>query len=137
MSKPLTVWITTNWKILQEMGIPDHLTCLLRNMYAGQEATVKTGHGATNWSQIGKGVCQGCILPPWLFNLYTEYIMLNARLMKHKLESRLQIIYGIQGHVPIFESLQLEGSYVGDLLYSSAFQLPSLQAPAASMSRAG
>ena len=73
--KPLTVWITTNWKILQEMGIPDHLICLLRNMYAGQEATVRTGHGTTDWFQIGKGVRQGCILSPCLFNLYAEYIM--------------------------------------------------------------
>ena len=77
--KSLTVWITTNWKILQEMGIPDHLTCLLRNLYAGQEATVRTRHGTTDWSQIGKGVCQGCILSPCLLNLY-EYIMRNARL---------------------------------------------------------
>ena len=68
------------WKILQEMGIPDHLTCLLRNQYAGQEATVKTGHGTTDWFQIGKGVCQGCILPPCLFNLYAEYIMRNTGL---------------------------------------------------------
>ena len=74
------VWITTNWKILKERGIPDHLTCLLRNLYAGQEATVRTGHGATDWFQIGKGVHQGCILPPCLFNLYTEYIMQNAGL---------------------------------------------------------
>ena len=80
MPKPLTVWITTNWKILQEMGIPDRLTCLLRNLYEGQEATNKTGHGATDWFQIGKGVCQGCILSPYLFNLYAEYIMRNARL---------------------------------------------------------
>ena len=58
MLKPLTVWITTNWKILQEMGTPDHLTCLLRNLYAGQEATVRTGHGTTDWFQIGKGECQ-------------------------------------------------------------------------------
>ena len=67
------------WKILQEMEIPDHLTCLLRNLYAGQEATVITGHG-TDWFQIGKGVCQGCILSPCLFNLYAEYILWNARL---------------------------------------------------------
>ena len=70
MSKPLTVWITTNWKILKEMGIPDHLTCLLRNLYAGQEATVITGHGTMNWFQIGKGVHQGCISSPCLFNLH-------------------------------------------------------------------
>ena len=63
------------WKILKEMGIPDHLTCLLRNLYAGQEATVRSGHGTTDWFQIGKGVHQGCILSPCLFNLYTEYIM--------------------------------------------------------------
>ena len=80
MPKPLTVWITTNWKILQEMGIPDHLTCLQRNLYAGQEATVRSGHGSMDWFQSGKGVCQGCILSPWLFNLYAEYIMQNAGL---------------------------------------------------------
>ena len=80
MPKPLTVWITINWKILKEMGIPDHLTCLLRNLYAGQEATVKTGHGTTDWFQIGKGVRQGCILSPCLFNFYAEYIMKNAGL---------------------------------------------------------
>ena len=80
MPKPLTVWITTNWKILKEMGIPDHVTCLLRNLYAGQEATVRTGHGTTDWFQIGKGVHQGCILSPCLFNLYAEYIMRNAGL---------------------------------------------------------
>ena len=68
------------WKILQEMGIPDHLTCLLRNLYAGQEATVRTGHGTTDWFQIGKGVCQGCKLLPCLFNFYAEYIILNAGL---------------------------------------------------------
>ena len=68
------------WKILKEMGIPDHLTCLLRNLYARQEATVKTGHGTTDWSQIGKGVRQGCILSPCLFNLYAGYIMRNAGL---------------------------------------------------------
>ena len=68
------------WKILQEMGIPDHLTFLLRNLYAGQEATVRTGHGTTDWFQIGKGVHQGCILSPCLFNLYAKYIMRNAGL---------------------------------------------------------
>ena len=68
------------WKILQEMGIPDHLICLLRNLYAGQEATVRTGHGTTDWFQIGKGVCQGCILSPCLVNFYAEYIMRNAGL---------------------------------------------------------
>ena len=68
------------WKILKEMGIPDHLTCLLRNLYAGQEATVRTGHGTTDWFQIRKGVRQGCILSSCLFNLYAEYIMRNAGL---------------------------------------------------------
>ena len=77
------------WKILQEMGIPDHLTCLLRNLYAGQEAIVRTGHGKTERFKIGKGVCQGCILSPCLCNLYAEHIMRNAGLIKHKLESRL------------------------------------------------
>ena len=70
----------TLWKILKEMGISDHLTCLLRNLYADQEATVRTGHGTTDWFQIGKGVRQGCILSPYLFNLYAGYIMQNARL---------------------------------------------------------
>ena len=77
LTMPLTVWITTNWKILKEMGIPDHLTCLLRNVYAGQETTFRTGHGTTDWFQIGKGVRQGCLLSPCLFNLYAEYIMRN------------------------------------------------------------
>ena len=76
------------WKILKEMGIPDHLSCLLRNLYAGQEATVRTGHGTTGWLQIGKGVHQGCILSPCLFNFYAEYITKNDW-RKHKLESRL------------------------------------------------
>ena len=68
------------WKILKEMGIPDHLICLLRNLYAGQETTVRTGHGTTDWFKIGKGVRQGCILSPYLFNLYAEYVMINAGL---------------------------------------------------------
>ena len=76
------------WKILKEMGIPDHLTCLVRNLYAGQEATVRTGHGTTDWFQTGIGVCQGFILSPCLFNLYAEYIVENAGL-DDKLESRL------------------------------------------------
>ena len=101
MPKPLTVWITTNWKILKEMGIPDHLTWLLRNVYAGQEATVRTGHGTTDWFQIGKGVRQGCILSPCLFNLYAEYIMQNASWMKHKLESRLP------GEISITSDMQM------------------------------
>ena len=77
------------WKILKEMGIPDHLTCLLRNLYAGQEATVRIGHGTTDLFRIRKGIHQGCVLSPYLFNLYAEYIMRNAGLMKLKLESRL------------------------------------------------
>ena len=80
IKKPLTVWITINWKIIKEMGIPDHLTCLLRNLYAGQKATVRTGRGTTDYFEIGKGVHQGCILSPCLFNFYAEYIMQNARL---------------------------------------------------------
>ena len=80
MPKSLTVWITTNWKTHKEMGIPYHLTCLLRNLYAGQEAKVRTGHGTTDWFQIGKGVRQGCILSSCLFNLHAEYIIRNAGL---------------------------------------------------------
>ena len=89
MPKSLTVWITTNWKILKEMGIPDHLTCLLRNLCACQEATVRTGHGTTDWFQIGKGVCQGCLLSPCLFNFYAEYIMRNAGL--HEAQAGIKI----------------------------------------------
>ena len=77
------------WKFLKEMGIPDHLTCLLRNLYAGQEATVRTEHGTTDWFQIGKGVCQTCILSPCLFNLYAEYIMRNSGLEEAYTELRL------------------------------------------------
>ena len=79
MPKPLTVWITINWKILKEVGIIDHLTCLLRNLYTGQEATVRTGHGTTDWFQIRKRVHQA-VLSPCLFNFYAEYIMRNAGL---------------------------------------------------------
>ena len=88
--KPLTVWITANWKILKVLGIPDHLTCLLRNLYAGQEATVGTGHGTTDWFQIGKGVRQGCVLSPYLFNLHTEYIMQNAGLDESQTEVKIK-----------------------------------------------
>ena len=77
------------WKILQEMGIPDHLTCLLRNLYTGQEAIVRTGHGTMDWFQIGKGVCQSCILSPCLFNFYAEYTMQNARL--HEAQGGIKI----------------------------------------------
>ena len=80
----------TLWKILKEMGISDHLTSLLRNLYAGQEATVRTRDGTVDWFQIGKGVHQGCILSPHLLNLYAEYIMQKPGWMKHKLESRFQ-----------------------------------------------
>ena len=99
--KCLTVWITTNWKILKEMGIPDHLTCFLRDLYACQEAAVRTGHGTTDWFQIGKGVCQGCILSPCLFNLYAEYIIRNTGLEEHKLESRLL------GEISIASAMQM------------------------------
>ena len=87
--KPLAVWITTNWKILQEMGIPDHLTCLLRNLYAGLETTVRTRHETTDWFQIGKRVRQGCILSPCIFNLYAEYIMRNAGLDESQAEIKI------------------------------------------------
>ena len=92
------------WKILKEMGIPDYLTCLLRNLYADQEATVITGHGTTDWFQIGKGVRQGCILSPCLFNLYAEYIMGKLDWKKHKLESRLQ------GEISITSDMQMTPS---------------------------
>ena len=87
------------WKILKEMWIPHHLTCLLRNLYAGQEATVRTGHGTTDWFQIGKGVSQVCILSPCLFNLYAEYIMRTLDWKKHKLESRLPGEISITSHM--------------------------------------
>ena len=89
------------WKILKEMGIPDHLICLLRNLYAGQEAAVTTGHGTTDWFQIGKGVHQCCILSPCLFNLYAEYIMRNTGLDEAQLESRLP------EEVPITSDMQM------------------------------
>ena len=101
MPRSLTVWITINWKILEEMGISDQLTCLLRNLYAGQEATVRTGNGTTDWVQIGKGVCQVCILSPCLFNLYAVYIMRNAGLEENKLESRLS------GEISITSDMQM------------------------------
>ena len=98
---PLTVWITINWKILKEMGIPDHLTCLFINPCAYQEAMVRTGHGTTDWFQIGKGVHQGCIFSPCLFNLYAEYIMRNVGLDEVKLESRLP------GEISITSDMQM------------------------------
>ena len=89
MPKPLTVWITTNWKILKEMGILDYPTCLLSNLYADQEVTVRTGHGTTHWFQIGKGVSQGCILSPCLSISYAEYIMRNAGLEESQAEIKI------------------------------------------------
>ena len=83
------MWITTNWKILKEMGIPDVLTCFLRNQCEGQEATVRTGHGTTDWFQIGKGGRQGCILSPCLFNFYAEYIMRNTKLEEAQAEIKI------------------------------------------------
>ena len=92
------------WKIWREMGIPDHLTCLLRNLYAGQEATLGAGNGTTDWFQIGKGVCQGRILSPCLFNLYAEYIMETLDWKKRKLESRLL------GEISITSDMQMTPS---------------------------
>ena len=89
------------WKILQEMEIPDHLTCLLRNLYAGQESTVRTGHGTTDWLQMGKGVCQGCILSPCLFNLYAEYLMRNTGL--EEAQARIKIL----GEISITSDMQM------------------------------
>ena len=101
MPKPLTVWITINCGKFWEMGIPDYLTCLLKYLYAGQEATVRTGHGTTDWFQIGKGVHQGCILSSCLFNLYAVYIMRMLGWGKHKLESRLP------GEISITSDMQM------------------------------
>ena len=103
MPKPLTVVDHYKlWKILKEMGIPDHLICLLRNLYAGQEATVRTGHGKTDWFQIGKGGCQVWILSPCLFNLYAEYIMRNAGL------GESQLVWRLPGEIPITSDIQME-----------------------------
>ena len=102
MLKPLTVWITTNWKILKEMEIPHHLTCLLRNLYAGQEATVRTRHETTDWFKIGKGVRQGCILSPCLFNLYAEYLMQNVRLDEAQAGIKIAA-----GEIPITSDIQM------------------------------
>ena len=111
MPKLLTVWITKKlWKILKEMGIPDHLTCLLRNLYAGQEATVRTGHGTTDWFQIGKGVRQGCILSPCLFSLHAEYIMQNAGLEEAqagiKIAGRISITSDMQMTPPLWQKVK-------------------------------
>ena len=105
MPKLLTVWITINCtKILKEMGIPDHLTCLLRNLYACQEATVRTGHGTTHWFQITKGIRQGYILSPCLFNLYAEYIIRNPGLEEAQAGSNLQ------GEISITFNMQMTPS---------------------------
>ena len=101
MPKPLTVDHNKLWKILQEMAVPDHLTCLLRNLYAGQEARVRTIHGTTDWLQIGKGVHQGCILSPCLLNLYAEYIMINAGL--DVAQARIKIV----GEISITSDIQI------------------------------
>ena len=89
------------WKLLKEIGIPDHLTRLLRNLYAGQEATVRTRHGTRDWFKIGKGIWQGCILSPCLFNIYAEYLMRNLGWMNHKLESRWR------GEISITSEMQM------------------------------
>ena len=89
------------WKILQGMGIPDHLTCLLRNLYASQEATVRTRRGTMDWLQIGKGVCQGCILSPCLFNLHAQYMLWNARLDEAQMDS------GVPGEILITSDMQM------------------------------
>ena len=105
MPKALTMWITTNWKILKEKGIPDHLTCLQRNLYAGQEATVRTGHGTKDCFQIGKGVHQSYILSPCLFNFYAEYIMWNAGLDEAQAGIRLL------GEISITSDMQITPPY--------------------------
>ena len=93
------------WEILKEMGIPEHLICLLRNLYAGQEATVRTGHGTTAWFQVGKGVRQGCILSPCLFNLYAEYIMKNAGL--EEAQAGIKIVGNLVGEISITSDMQM------------------------------
>ena len=98
------------WKILKEMGIPDLLTCLLRNLYAAEEATVRTGHGTTDWFQIGKGICQGCILSPCLFNLYAEYIMRNPGLEEAqagiKIVRKISITSDMQMTLPLWQKVK-------------------------------
>ena len=108
MSKPLTMWIPTHWKILKTMGIPDHLTCLLRNLYAGQEAIVRTEHKTTDWFQIGKGVHQGCMLSPCLFNVYAEYIMRNAGLEEAQawLQGEISITSDMQMTPPLWQKVK-------------------------------
>ena len=122
MPKPLIVWITINWKILQEMEIPDHLTCLLRNLYAGQEATVRTRHGTTDWFQIGKEVCQGFILTPCLFNLCAEYIMQNARL--DEAQAGIRIARRNTNNLRYEDDSSLIGEGNGNPLYYSCLENP-------------
>ena len=97
----IVTWLKIIIDMSYEMGIPDHLICLLRNLYAGQEATVRTGHGTTNWFQIGKGVRQGCIFSPYLLNLYAKYIMRNAGLEEAQIETRLP------GEISITSDMQM------------------------------
>ena len=104
MPKPLSVWITTNWKILQEVGIPDYLTCLLRNPYAGQEDRIRTGHGTTDWFKTGKGVHQACILSAYLTSMQTTPCEMLGW-MKHKLESRLP------GEISITSDMQMTSPF--------------------------
>ena len=110
MPKPLIVWITINWKILKEVGIPDQLTCLLRNLYAGQKAKVRNGHGTPDWFQIGKGVRQGCILSPCLFNLSAVYIMRNTGLEEAqagiKIAGRNTITSDMQMTPPLWQKVK-------------------------------
>ena len=98
------------WKVLKEMRIPDHLTCLLRNLYAAQEAIVRTGHGTIDWFQIGKGVCQGCILSPCLFNFYSEYIMRNAGLKETqagiKIAGKISVTSNMQMTPPLWQKVK-------------------------------
>ena len=111
MPKPLTVWITTNCgKYFKRWEIPDHLTCLLRNLYAGQEATIRTGHGTTDWFHIEKAVRQGCILSPCLFNLHAEYIMRNARLdepqAEIKIAGKISVTLDMQMTPPLWQKVK-------------------------------
>ena len=122
MLKPLTVWITTNCKILQEMGIPDHLTCLLRNLCSDQEATVRLG--TTDWFQIGKGLHQGCVLSPCLFKLYAEYIIRNPGLDEAQARSRLPELYAeyiIQN--PGLDEAQARSRLPGEISITSDIQM--------------
>ena len=126
MPKPLTVWITTNWKILKETRIPDHLTCLLSNLYAGQEATVRTGHATIDRFQIGKGVCQSCIVLLCLFNLCAEYIMQNTGLDEAGIKIARRNInnlrYADDTTLIQFSSVQFSRSVMSDSLQPHGLQ---------------